>query len=196
MTTATAPRVLAAPLRGTWVRDLVLVLTATFGIAVSAQIAIPLPFSPVPLTGQTFAVLLAGATLGTSLGLASAALYLALALAGLPVLAPNPQGLHVTGTALFSHPSLGYVLGFLAASVVTGRLAERGFTRTPARVVVAMLAGNAAIYALGLLWLGYVTGGTPSQLVAWGLTPFLIGDALKIALAAGLLPSAWALARH
>lgn len=196
MATAVSTRVLATPLRGTWVRDLALVVAATAGIAASAQIAIPLPFSPVPLTGQTFAVLLAGATLGTSLGLASTALYFALALAGLPVLAPTAAGVHVTGAALFAHPSLGYVIGFLLASALTGALAERGFTRTPLRVVAAMLAGNLAIYTIGVLWLGHVTGGTFAQLMTWGVTPFLVGDALKIALAAGILPSAWALSRR
>lgn len=196
MAHATTARVLATPLRGTVARDAALVLAATAFIAASAQVAIPLPFSPVPLTGQTFAVLLTGATLGASLGTASAALYLSLALAGLPVLAPTADGVHVTGAALFGHPTLGYLAGFIVASYLVGRLAERGFTRTPVRVAAAMAAGNVAIYTLGLLWLGVATGGTLAQVLSWGLLPFLLGDIVKVALAAGLLPAAWALAKR
>jgi biotin transport system substrate-specific component len=191
MTSTTATPVLAAPLRGTWVRDAALVALATAFIAMSAQIAVPLPFTPVPLTGQTLAVLLTAATLGASLGLASSALYFGLALIGFPVLAPTAEGTHVTGNAVLAMPSLGYVVGFLIASLAVGRLAELGFTRTPLRVVVAMVAGNAAIYLAGVVWLQHSLNATWSQAVAWGLTPFLIGDAIKLLLAAGLLPTAW-----
>ena len=196
MAHASTARVLVTPLRGSVARDAALVLGAVVFIAASAQVAIPLPFSPVPLTGQTFAVLLMGAALGPTLGLSAAALYMALALAGLPVLAPTADGVHVTGAALFSHPTLGYLAGFMLASFLVGRLAERGYSRTPLRVAATMAVGNVAIYALGLLWLGFVTGGTPSQLLAWGLLPFLLGDAVKVALAAGLLPAAWSLTKR
>ena len=110
MTATTASRVLASNLRGTWVRDAALVTGAALLIGVSAQISIPLPFTPVPLTGQTLAVLLTGAALGSSLGLASSALYFALALIGFPVLAPTAEGTHITGSAVLSMPSLGYVV--------------------------------------------------------------------------------------
>ncbi len=193
MTTAT--RVLATNFRGTWVRDAVLVAAATSFIAVSAQVAIPLPFSPVPLTGQTLAVLLTGAALGTSLGTASIALYVALALAGMPVLAPTADGLHNTGAAVLSSPTLGYLVGFFAASAIVGSLAQRGFTRTPGRTVVSMVLGNIAIYSLGLLWLHHALSASWANTIAWGLTPFLVGDAVKVALAAGLLPAAWKLIR-
>lgn len=191
MTSTTAPRVLATPLRGSWLRDAVLVAGAALFIALSAQVAVPLPFTPVPLTGQTLAVLLTGAALGSTLGLAANSLYFALALAGLPVLAPTAEGTHITGSAVLSMPSLGYVAGFLAAGYVVGRLAELGFTRTAGRTAVAMIVGNAVIYALGVAWLAHALDASLRDAVAWGLTPFIIGDAIKVVLAAGLLPTAW-----
>ena len=142
MATATSTRVLTTSLRGSWVRDLALVVAGAAFIAVSAQVSIPLPFSPVPVTGQTFAVLLTGAALGASLGVAATGLYLAAALAGLPVLAPTETGGHLTGSAVLTMPTLGYVVGFMAASAVVGTLAARGFTRSPLRTVAAMLLGN------------------------------------------------------
>lgn len=196
MAAVSSTRVLSAGLRGTWVRDLALVVGGTLFIAVSAQISIPLPFSPVPLTGQTFAVLLTGAVLGSGLGLASTALYLAAALAGLPVLSPTETGTHLTGTAVLSMPTLGYVIGFMLASLAVGTLAERGYSRTPLRTVLAMVVGNVIIYSLGLLWLQHALAASWSDTIAWGLTPFLIGDALKVALAAGLLPAAWSFVRN
>lgn len=195
MTSTTAPRVLASPLRGSWLRDAVLVLGATAFIAASAQVAVPLPFTPVPLTGQTLAVLLTGAALGSSLGLASSSLYFALALAGLPVLAPTAEGTHITGSAVLGMPSLGYVAGFLAASYAIGRLAERGFTATPARTALAMILGNAVIYLFGVAWLQHALRTSLGNAIAWGLTPFLVGDAIKVVIAAGLLPAAWRLLR-
>ena len=195
MTSITAPRVLTTGLRGTVTRDVLLVVGATAFIALSAQVAVRLPFTPVPVTGQTLAVLLSAAALGPSLGVATSALYLSLALAGLPVLAPTAEGTHATGMAVLSSPSLGYVVGFLAAGWVVGRLAERGFTRTALRTALAMVAGNAVIYLLGVAWLQHAAASSWSQAVAWGLTPFLIGDAIKVALAAGLLPAAWRLTR-
>lgn len=195
MTSIIAPRVLATNLRGTWVRDAALVSGAALFIAVSAQVSVRLPITPVPFTGQTLAVLLAGAALGPSLGLASAALYFALALAGLPVLAPTAEGTHVTGSAVLSLPSLGYIVGFLAASYTVGRLAQAGFTRTPLRTASAMVIGNALIYAFGVVWLQHAIGTDWSTTIGLGLTPFLIGDALKVAIAAGLLPAAWKFVR-
>jgi len=195
MSTMTTTRVLTTGLRGTWLRDLVLVMSGTVFIAVSAQIALPLPFSPVPVTGQTFAVLLTGAALGSTLGLASTGLYLAAALAGLPVLAAKSDGSHTVGMAVLSMPTLGYVVGFMLAAVVVGWLAERGFSRTALRTVIAMIAGNIIIYSLGLMWLQYSLNASWSDAIAWGLTPFLVGDAFKVLLAAGLLPAAWRLIR-
>ncbi len=195
MATATSTRVLTTSLRGSSVRDLALVVAGAAFIAVSAQVSIPLPFSPVPVTGQTFAVLLTGAALGASLGVAATGLYLAAALAGLPVLAPTETGGHLTGSAVLTMPTLGYVAGFMAASAVVGTLAARGFTRSPLRTVAAMLLGNVVIYGLGLLWLRHALAASWSDAVAWGLTPFLVGDAVKIALAVGVLPAAWSFVR-
>ena len=112
-----------------------------------------------------------------------------------PVLAPTAEGTHVTGTAVLSSPTLGYVVGFLIASAAVGALAERGFTRTPLRTVLAMVVGNVAIYASGLLWLHHALAASWANTMAWGLTPFLIGDAIKIAVAAGLLPTVWRFVR-
>ncbi len=187
--------VITSPFRGTRVRDAGLVITGALFIALSAQVAIPLPFTPVPLTGQTLAVLLTGAALGSTLGLASTGLYLALALFGFPVLAATSTGGHLTGIAVLSSPTLGYVVGFMLSSLVVGALANRGLSQTPLGVVLAMVAGNLAIYAAGLLWLHHAINVSWSQTVALGLTPFLIGDAIKIAIAAGLLPAAWRFVR-
>ena len=192
---ASTTAVLTTGLRGTRVRDLALVLGGTVFIAASAQIAIPLPFSPVPLTGQTLAVLLTGASLGAQLATSSTVLYLAAALAGLPVLAPTETDGHLTGADVLRMPTLGYVIGFVLAAFIVGRLAERGYTRSGARTMLAMLVGNTVIYALGLLWLHRALSATWADTIAWGLTPFLLGDAVKVFIAAGLLPTAWRVIR-
>jgi len=190
-TISVAPRVLVETVRLAWVRDIALVLASVGFIAGMAQVAIPLPFSPVPLTGQTFAVLLSVASLGAWRGLTATSIYFGLALVGLPVLAPTADGSHVTGVAVFGMASLGYVLGFIVAGVLVGRLAEAGFTQTPAKAAVAMLAGNVAIYFVGLVVLKANTGADWITTLQLGLFPFLIGDAIKMILAAGLLPAAW-----
>jgi biotin transport system substrate-specific component len=186
------PRVIADVVPAAWVRNVVLVVGAAVLVALSAQIAIPLPFTPVPLTGQTFAVLLAGAVLGSVRGMASMLLYVAMALVGLPVLAPTADGTHLTGTAVFSAPSFGYVIGFVVAAAVVGRLAERGATRTPLRTAGLMVVGNLVIYAFGVTYLSFAIGVSLTTAISLGLTPFVVGDLLKIALAAGLLPLTWA----
>ena len=187
-----APRILVENITSAWVRDFVAVIGAVGFIAVMAQIAIPLPFTPVPLTGQTLAVLLSTAALGAWRGIAATSIYLVAALAGAPVLAPQADGSHITGINVFGMASFGYVLGFIVAAVVVGRMAERGFTRTPAMTALTMFVGSLAIYAVGLPVLQAATGADWSTAIAWGLTPFLIGDALKILIAAGLFPAAWA----
>ena len=119
----------------------------------------------------------------------------AAALAGLPVLAAKADGSHTTGVAVLSMPTLGYVVGFMLAAAMLGYLAEHGYSRTALRTVVAMVVGNIIIYTFGLLWLKASLAGSWSDTIAWGLTPFLVGDAFKLLLAAGLLPAAWKLAR-
>ncbi|NOY56701.1 MAG: biotin transporter BioY [Actinobacteria bacterium] len=148
--------------------------------AVLAQVRIPLFFTPVPITGQTFAVLLAGLALGTRAGAASQALYVAAGAVGLPVFQGGQGGWsYVTG------PTLGYLVGFIAAAAIVGRLR----TRQPGLLfgIPAALAGTAIIYIFGVAWLAYALGIGLGHALALGLFPFLIGDALK-ALLAGLVP--------
>jgi biotin transport system substrate-specific component len=135
------------------------------------------------LTGQTFAVLLAVAVVGPARGLLGMAVYLAAGVAGVPWFTQYTSG--------WAAASFGYIVGFLLAAVLVGALARRGGDRTPARTVAIMIAGNLAIYAVGVPWLMAATGIGFAQALALGVVPFLIGDAIKIALAAGLLPTAW-----
>lgn len=161
-----------------------LVLSAV--IALGAQLEVVLPFSPVPLTGQTFGVLLAGILLGSRWGAAAVAAYLTEGLLGLPVFAGG-----AAGPAVFAGPTAGYLMGFLPAAWLTGRLAERGWDRTPLTAAAAMLLGSAAIFACGLANLARFLPA--SQLLSAGLIPFLPGDVVKSALAAAVLPGAWRL---
>jgi len=164
-------------------REGALALVGVVALALSAHIIIPLPFTPVPITGQTFAVLLLAAAYGARRGLASVALYLLAGAAGLPVFAAVP------GVA-----SYGYLAGFALAAVVVGWLAERGWGRTLPTSIAAMLVGEVAIYAFGLLWLARFVGW--GQVLALGLAPFVVGDAYKLLAAALLLPAAWLAVRR
>lgn len=157
-------------------------------VALAAQVRIPLPFSPVPVTGQTFAVLLVAAALGARLGPASLGLYVLEGAVGLPVFAGGNAGL-----ATLSGATGGYLVGFVAAAAVVGALAQRGWDRRFATAALAMLAGEVVIYACGLAWLARFP--LPVGLLDAGLTPFLVGDAYKLVLAALALPAAWRLAR-
>lgn len=155
-----------------------------------ASAKVQLPFYPVPLTMQTFAVLAIGAALGWRLGLATVLLYLAEGAAGLPVFAGTPE--KGIGLAYMMGPTGGYLLGYLPAAAVCGWLAERGWDRNVALTALAMLAGTVMIYLPGLLWLGAVVGWD-KPVLAWGLTPFLLGDLLKLGLASAALPLVWRL---
>ncbi|TWP52634.1 biotin transporter BioY [Lentzea tibetensis] len=166
------------------VRDLALVATGAVVVGLAAQIAVPIPGSPVPLTGQTFAALLVGASLGWQRGATSMLLYLIAGVAGVPWFQGGTSGAPV---------SLGYVVGFVFAGALVGGLASRGGDRTPLRTVGTMALGNLVIYAVGVPWLMAAASIGFSRAVAVGVLPFLLGDAVKIALAAGLLPGAWAL---
>jgi biotin transport system substrate-specific component len=181
--------VLADVLPGDRVRDAVLVIGFAAFTGLAAQVAVKLPFTPVPITGQTFAVLLGGAALGWRRGLAGMLLYL---LVGLTPWVPwfaEGKG----GTDIVQAPSFGYIVGFLVAAALVGWLAERGWDRTPPRTVVTMVAGNLVIYAFGLPFLMATLDVGLAKRLELGVTPFLAGDALKILLAAGLLPGAWGL---
>ena len=169
--------------------DAVLVLGGSVAMALSAQLAIPLPFSPVPVTGQTLAVLLIGVLLGSRRGALCLLAYLAEGAAGLPVFAGGTGGvLHLTG------PTGGYLVGFVVAALVTGFLAERGWDRRFWTTIAAMLLGNIAIYAYGLPWLAFFVGA--GKALPLGLKPFIAGDIYKLLLAAVLLPSGWKVLGH
>jgi biotin transport system substrate-specific component len=166
--------------------DVALVGGFSLLIGLSAQVALPLPFTPVPLTMQTLAVLLIGMLLGKRLGAMTLVAYLMEGLAGLPVFAPG-----VPGLARLLGPTGGYLIGFVFAAALVGALAQRGWDRRVATTVLAMVLGNLVIYAFGVGWLS-VFLPVPAALNL-GMVPFLIGDAVKIALAAAALPGAWAL---
>ena len=165
--------------------------------AAAAQVAIPLPFTAVPLTLQPMVVLLGALALGSRLGSASQILYLAAGIAGLPVFATSsvlpPGPLRLLG------PTGGYLMAYPAAAFLTGYLAERGFDRRYITSVVAMLAGLLVIYAAGATWLGLfartssgATSGMSAAVLA-GVYPFVIPDLVKLACAAGLVPALWRL---
>jgi len=168
------------------VRDIALVLTGAVFIYLTARVAIPVPGSPVPITGQTFGVLLVGGALGFRRGLIAVALYVLLGVVGLPFFAEGKGGLSVIWGA-----TGGYLLGFIIAGAVVGRLAELGWDRKIGGALGAMLVGSVIIYAIGLPWLKVVAGLSVEDVIAKGLTPFLLGDALKLILAAVLFPAAW-----
>jgi len=153
-----------------WLYDLTLVLGGSLLVALSAQVAFPLPFSPVPVTAQTLAVLLVGALLGGVRGGVSLLLYLGQGVAGLPVFAAGGAGV-----AYFLGPTGGYLLGFVAGATLTGLLAERGWDRRIATTLMAMLLGIAAIYATGLAWLALFA--VTDNVLAAGLYPFMPGAA-------------------
>lgn len=168
------------------VRDIALVIAGALLVYLSARVSFPVPGSPVPITGQTFGVLLVGGALGFRRGLISVGLYVLLGVVGLPFFAEGKGGLSVIWGA-----TGGYLIGFAVAGALVGRLAELGWDRRLGGALGAMFLGNAIIYAIGLPWLQVVTGMSVQDTVANGLTPFLVGDALKLVLAAVLFPAAW-----
>ncbi|MFD7654670.1 biotin transporter BioY [Actinosynnema sp. NPDC059797] len=179
--------VLADLVPGALARDIALVVAGAGLTGLAAQVALPVPGSPVPITGQTFAALLVGAALGWRRGGVSMALYLVAGVAGVPWFQGGASG---------TPASLGYVVGFVLAGALVGHLAARGGDRTPLRTVGTMALGNLAIYACGVPWLMAAAGVGFGKALQLGVTPFLLGDALKIALAAGLLPAAWLLVKR
>jgi len=168
--------VIADRFASTRVRDIAMIVGFAVVIALSAQVAFPLPGTPVPVTGQTFAVLLGAAALGPRRATIGAALFLAVGLAGVPWFA-------ITGGA-----TLGYIGGFVVAATVVGTLAQRGWVNTFGGAAATMIIGNFVIYTLGVSVLALVTGMALSQAFMLGAVPFFIGDAVKIALAAVALP--------
>lgn len=169
--------------------DIALIVSGSALTAALAQVALPL--WPVPVTGQTLAVLLVGAALGSVRGAISMSLYVLLGAFGLPIFTAAKSGWAFG-------PTLGYLVGFIAAAAVIGFFAERNWDRKWFGVALGFIAGNAIIYAFGLPWLSIFLGavGYPNDLAATisaGLAPFILGDAIKIVVASTLLPGAWAL---
>jgi biotin transport system substrate-specific component len=186
----------AETLTGAWlapvdaVKSVALVVAFSLFIALSAQVVIPLPFTPVPITLQTFAVLLTGALLGSRLGALALVAYLLEGAAGLPFF----RGANGGWLYLAVSPTAGYLLAYPLAAFLTGWLAERGWDRKFLTAAAAIGLGSIVILFGG--WLGLLRFYSAGQAFALGVAPFIIGDILKIALAAAALPSGWALLRR
>ncbi len=174
----------SSPRERNFAREVSLVLGGALAVALLARLEIRLPFSPVPITGQTLGVLLAGALLGSRRAFAAMLLYLASGLAGAPVFAGGGAG-----PAWILGPTGGYLAGFPAAAWTAGFLAERGWDRSWKTALPAMAAGNVVLYLFGLPWLAAFVG--PSRAPLLGLYPFLAGDVVKILLAGAVLPAGW-----
>jgi biotin transport system substrate-specific component len=162
------------------------VLQVALGVALLALLAqVRIVVGPVPITGQTFAVLLLAAAFGARLGVTSVLAYLLVGAAGVGVFSGGAGGLAVlTGT------TAGYLVGFVVAAAVVGSLAERGWDRSFAGMAAAMGVGTVLIYVCGVAWLAQFAPDLPTAL-AWGVWPFVVGDVLKLLLAAALVPTAW-----
>ncbi|HVF18798.1 MAG TPA: biotin transporter BioY [Mycobacteriales bacterium] len=186
MSTIALPRpsfVLADTLPRGHARDALLIIGGAGLTGLAAQVSIPIPGTPVPVTGQTFAVLLVGAALGWWRALTAMALYLLAGAVGVPWYADGSSG--------WGGPSFGYIVGFVIAATVVGWLAGRGGDRTPLRTVATMTLGTLLIYAVGVPWLAASIDVGLAKAIELGARPFLGGDALKVLLAAGVLPAAW-----
>ncbi len=172
------------------IRSITLMVVGAALLTLSAKVQIP--FYPVPMTMQTFVVLVLGLTYGFKLGGMTVLLYLVLGSTGLPVFAGTPE--KGIGLLYMVGPTGGYLLGFVLAAMTTGYLAERGWDREMMSTFLALLIGNVLIYVPGLIWLGNVVGWD-KPVLAWGLTPFVFGDMAKIVLAMLVVPAAWKVVR-
>ena len=189
---------------GGYIRDAILVVGFTILMAICAQIVIKLPGTVVPITGQTFGCLLAGGALGSRRGPLSMLLYMVIGIIGMPVFAVSGsvlaegQSLHAifpwSGSEglVWSMASGGYIVGFVFASYLIGKLSESGWDRK-SKVILSMFLGNVVIYVVGLPWLMINLSASLENTLLWGLWPFIPGDALKLVLASIALPGAWAL---
>ena len=169
-------------------KQVALVLMGVALLAIAAKIRVPM--WPVPITMGTFAVLSIGAAYGPRLGLATILGYLLVGALGFDVFAGSSA--EAAGITYMMGGTGGYLVGYVLATVALGALAARGWDRSVGRMGLALLIGNALIYVPGLLWLGHLYGWD-KPILQWGLTPFLIGDVIKLALAAMLLPAIWKL---
>ena len=173
----------------TLVMDIVLVVAGAAIVTILAQVSINL--KPVPITGQTLAVLLVGSTLGWARGGLALVLYAVLGLVGLPVYAPQDDGSHLTGLLALAAPSFGYIIGFIPSAALVGWLAERQWDRKILKAIVTFVAGSVVVFAIGLPWLAVVLHTDLPTTLQYGLYPFIIGGIIKAAIAAALLPLAW-----
>ena len=186
---------------GSRLQGLALAVVGAAIVAASAQIVIPIPGTPVPITGQTFGVLLVGAALGARRGLASMALYLALGILGAPVFREGSHGVEkffsITDGGVFQFaPTGGYLVGMLFAGWIVGRLADLGWDRSVVGTIGAMAIGSIVIYSVGVPWLAAAAQLDLGLGIEKGVTPFLLGDAIKLALATAVFPSAWWYVNH
>lgn len=177
------PRVLADLFAGSRSREAALVLAGTAIIILAGRLAIPLPFTPVPISLATFAVIGTGAAFGARRAAASAGLYLVLGVLGAPVFADGRSG--------WAFASFGYVIGYVVAAVVVGGLAQRGASGRAWTMGACAVVGTALVYVFGVAWMVVSLGIGLSQAVQLGVVPFLVGDALKIMVLAGVIPPAW-----
>lgn len=173
------------PRTAEWIRSLFLVILGSLLLAALAQVEIVLPFTPVPITGQTFGVLLVGAALGSKRGAASMVLYITEGAFGLPIFAGGASGFGILTGA-----TAGYLVGFIGAAYVVGWLAERGLERSVGTSLIPFIVGTIVIYACGVTWLAILLKDFSSAINA-GLLPFLVGDAIKLMAASLALPTAW-----
>ena len=185
--TATSLRSSLMP-RTTALANAVLVVSGVFALAILAQIAIPVPGSPVPVTGQTLGVLLIGTAYGSTLGVTTFALYLLAGIAGAPVFANNGFGIdRVIGA------TGGYLIGMLVATYIVGQLARLRLDQKFLTALPSMLIGTVITFGFGLIWLQQYTGKDWAWTINAGLTPFIVGEVLKIAIAGTSLPIIWRL---
>ncbi|UNK45634.1 biotin transporter BioY [Arthrobacter sulfonylureivorans] len=191
MTSATLtarPRVLAdAFVSSSAITNTALVVGGTALTAVLAQVSIPI--WPVPITGQTLAVLLVGSTLGPVRGALSMVLYWTAGVAGAPIFSEASSGL---STAM--GPSGGYIVGFIAAAYLVGKLSQRSWDRKFVGAALAFLAGTIVTFAIGMVWLAVSLGASLQQTLEWGLYPFIIGGIIKAGIAAAVIPTLWRIA--
>ena len=166
--------------------DAALVIAGSALIALSAHLKVYLPFSPVPVTGQTFAVLFLGALLGSKRGSLAVAAYIMEGIAGIPVFAGGASAAYLRG------PTGGYLAGFLAGAYLTGWFSERGFDRSWLGSVIAIALGEVLVFGFGVAWLSHFIG---AKAIAAGFVPFIPGEIVKIAIASSLLPAGWKLLR-
>ncbi|RNI22913.1 biotin transporter BioY [Flexivirga caeni] len=184
-TNTLAPTLVRVP--AVW-REAALVATGVLFVALCAQVVIPLPFTPVPITGQTFAALLVGGAYGAVRSAATIAAYIGVGMLGVPIFA---DGAH--GTSVLFSATGGYLAGMLIAAAIVGAAAEKGWDKALFSSVLAMFVGSAVIYAVGAGWLAIDLGVGPARAFDLGVRPFLAGDLIKLALAGALLPAAWRL---